>query len=40
VRTVTRSIDFEEEMIVQQDELDGDLEFIVVIGFGGKSLRS
>jgi hypothetical protein len=40
MRTVTRSIDFEKEMIVQQDELDGDLEFTTVIGFGSKSLRS
>ncbi len=40
MRTVTRFIDFEKERIVQQDESDGDSEFIVAIGFGGKLSRS
>ncbi len=40
MRATSRSIDFKEERILQQDESNGDSEFIMVIGFGGKLSRS
>jgi hypothetical protein len=37
IRTVKPSIDSEEERIVKQNGLNGDLEFIATIRFGCKS---
>jgi hypothetical protein len=39
VRIVERFTNFEKERIMKQDELNGDLEFTMIIGFGGKSSR-
>jgi len=39
MKTREQSIDSKEEMIVKKSELDGDLEFTMAIGFGGKSSR-
>jgi hypothetical protein len=37
IRTAKPSIDSEEERIVKQNGLNGDLEFIAAVGFGCKS---
>ncbi len=40
MRTMERSTNFLKKRIMKQDESNGDSEFSMIIGFGGKSSRS